>query len=117
MSNPSGYNYTHIVIVTTVPAMHLHALLDALAESGAGSIGNYTHCSYRLVGTGRFKPNAQADPAVGANEMINEVEEYRVETICECRRVRAVCAAIRAAHPYEEPILYLYPLLDENDFS
>ncbi len=109
--------YHQIQIVVSVPALHLHAVLDAMADAGAGVIGNYTHCSYRSIGTGRFKPDSSADPAYGQKEAISEVEEYRIETICARDRVKVVCAAIRAAHPYEEPMLYLFPLLDENDFT
>jgi hypothetical protein len=31
--------------------------------------------------------------------------------------VKVVVAAIRRAHPYEEPMLYLLPLLSEADFE
>lgn len=106
-----------VQIVVSVPALHLNEVLDAMAAAGAGTIGEYTHCSYRSVGTGRFKPSAAANPAVGENDSINEVEEYRIETVCDRGSVRAVCTAIRAAHPYEEPMIYLFPLLDEDDFA
>ncbi|MFO7322544.1 MAG: hypothetical protein DIU68_012490 [Chloroflexota bacterium] len=110
-------NFNQIQIVVTVPAKHLHDVLDAMAEAGAGVVGEYTHCTFRNTGTGRFKPSAQANPAVGETETINEVEEYRIETICHRDRVKAVCEAIRRAHPYEEPLIYLIPLLDEKDFA
>ena len=109
-------SYNRVQIVVTVPAMHLHAVLEAMADAGAGIVGEYTHCSYRNIGTGRFKPGADANPSIGAHETISEVEEYRIETVCDRARVYAVCKAIRAAHPYEEPLIYLFPLLDENDF-
>lgn len=105
-----------VQIVVTVPALHLNAVLEAMANAGAGVVGEYTHCSYRNIGTGRFKPSASANPAIGENESINEVEEYRIETVCDRDRVYRVCKAIRAAHPYEEPLIYLFPLLDEDDF-
>jgi hypothetical protein len=111
------FRYSMVQIVVSVPAMHLHRVLDAAAEAGAGVIGNYSHCSYRSVGTGRFKPSDDANPAFGQVNNISEVEEYRIETFCARERVKAVCQAIRAAHPYEEPLLYLFPLLDENDFA
>lgn len=106
-----------VQIVVTVPALHLNDVLEAMAAAGAGVVGDYTHCSYRSIGTGRFKPGANANPAIGENERITEVEEYRIETICERKSVYAVCKAIRAAHPYEEPLIYLFPLLDETDFE
>ncbi len=110
-------NTPRVQIVVTVPALHLNDVLEAMAAAGAGIVGEYTHCSYRNIGTGRFKPSASANPAMGENESINEVEEYRIETVCDRSSVRAVCKAIRAAHPYEEPLIYLFPLLDEDDLA
>jgi hypothetical protein len=106
-----------VQLVVGVPHTHLYALLDAMAAAGAGQLGEYTHCSYAGDGVGRFKPSAAANPVLGEREAINEVPEVRVETICERDKVKGVIAAIRAAHPYEEPMLYLIPLLSEADFD
>lgn len=104
-----------IQIVVGVPTAHLHDILDALASAGAGELGNYTYCSWSCPGIGRFRPNDAAHPAVGERGQINEVEEMRVETICPRDRAKAVVAAIRAAHPYEEPMIYLIPLVNEAE--
>lgn len=108
--------FQQVYVVTTVPETQLNAVLAALADAGAGVIGHYTHCSFTLAGTGRFKPDAEAQPAVGMNEQINTEAEIRVETFCPRDRVRAVTRALRAAHPYEEPVIYLLPILNEADF-
>jgi hypothetical protein len=108
-------NVKKVQIVVGVPTSHLHAVLDAMAEAGAGVLGNYTHCAYISQGIGRFKPNESANPAVGEREQVNEVEEWRIETLCLSDKLKQVMAAIRKAHPYEEPMLYLIPLLDEAD--
>jgi hypothetical protein len=108
---------SRIQIVIGVPQTHLYAVLDAMAEAGAGALGEYTHCSFFSPGVGRFKPSADANPALGDRETVNEVSEVRIETICDRDRVKAVVAAIRRAHPYEEPLLYLLPLLSETDFE
>ncbi len=106
-----------ILLFVTVPASHLIPVLNAIAEAGAGVIGHYTHCAFTSPGTGRFKPDEAADPALGEKAELNEVDEIRIETFCERSRVKAVTAALRAAHPYEEPVIYLLPLLDESDFA
>ena len=105
-----------VLLIVTVPASHLHDVLDAIGEAGAGQIGNYTHCAFFAPGTGRFKPNERANPAVGEKSQINEVDEYRIETFCSRESASAVIAAIRRSHPYEEPVIYVLPLLDEKDF-
>lgn len=105
-----------VLLITTVPASHLSAVLDAIAQAGAGVIGHYTHCAFTSPGTGHFKPDEHANPTIGAKAEVNEVDEIRIETFCERSRVKAVIAALRAAHPYEEPVYYLLPLLNDSDF-
>ncbi|WP_119067344.1 hypothetical protein [Aggregatilinea lenta] len=104
-----------IMVVVGVPTAHADAIMDAIASAGGGVLGNYTHCGYRLEGTGQFKPDEAASPAVGKKNEVNYVPETRIETFCAASRARAVVQAIRAAHPYEEPVIYLVPLLSEDD--
>ena len=104
-----------VMIVVGTPPEHVEAILDGIASAGGGIVGNYTHCAYTNAGQGRFKPGAEANPAVGARETINSVDEVRIETFCARDRARAVVQAIRAAHPYEVPVIYIVPLLDEAD--
>jgi hypothetical protein len=102
-----------LMIVVGVPPGHVEKLLEAIAAAGGGVIGQYTHCAFTNPGRGQFKPSSAANPHIGAKEQINAVEEVRIETFCDRSAARAVVAAIRAAHPYEEPVIYLIPLLDE----
>lgn len=104
-----------ILIITTVPPDALEAVLSAIAAAGGGTIGEYTHCAFTNVGDGRFKPKETANPHVGQVGAINRVEEARIETFCRRDVAKAVVAAIRASHPYEEPVIYLLPLLSEAD--
>ncbi|GAB4575999.1 MAG: NIF3 1 [Anaerolineae bacterium] len=104
-----------VMIVVTVPPDAVDAVLDAIAGAGGGVIGNYTHCAFTSAGAGRFKPEAGATPHVGAVEEINSVDEVRIETFAGRAQAKAVVAAIRAAHPYEEPVIYIIPLLSEEE--
>ena len=104
-----------VMIVVGSPPEYRDAVLDAIASVGGGVIGNYTHCAYTSAGQGRFKPDAAANPHIGTRGEINAVDEVRIETFCDRDRARAVAAAIRAAHPYEEPVIYIIPLLDESE--
>jgi hypothetical protein len=103
-----------VLLIVTVPASHLHGVLDAMGEAGAGQIGSYKHCAFFAPGTGRFLPTEAAQPVLGEKLQINEVHEYHIETFCDREQVGDVVRAIRAAHPYEEPVIYLLPLLDEG---
>lgn len=108
--------FKQVYLVTTVPETHLGAVLEAIASAGAGVIGHYTHCSFSNAGIGRFKPDARANPALGERHVINTEPEIRIETFCQRSDVKAVMKALRAAHPYEEPVIYLLPILDETEF-
>lgn len=99
-------------LVTFVPADHTAAVLDALSAAGAGDIGEYSACSFRVTGTGTFLPSEQANPTVGERGRLNEAAEDRLEMVLSRGRATEVVAALRAAHPYEEVAFDLVPLVD-----
>lgn len=90
-------------IVVFVPREHAEPLVDALAAAGAGTIGDYARCAWTTSGTGTFEPLEGARPAVGEVGRRETVPEVRVEMVLPRRHRAAVVAAMRAAHPYEEP--------------
>lgn len=81
-----------------------------MGDAGAGRIGNYVYCSFTTVGVGRFLPLEGANPAIGAVGQSEAVVEERIETVCAENKLPGVIQAIRAAHPYEEPAIDVYPL-------
>lgn len=89
--------------VVFVPAENADAVRDALFAAGAGHIGDYSHCSWSAQGTGQFLAHEGASPAVGEVGSIEHVAEDRVEVIAPSRLRGHLLAALRAAHPYEEP--------------
>ncbi len=97
-------------LVTFVPQRNLDEVGGALFQAGAGIIGNYTHCSYRLMGLGTFMGNEAATPTVGRRGRLEQVEEVRIEMMVSASRLPGVVAALRKAHPYEEPAFDIYPL-------
>jgi hypothetical protein len=103
------------MIVVGTPPDAVEKVLDAISIAGGGIIGNYTHCAYTNPGNGHFKPSSEANPHVGAKDKINAVDEVRIETFCDRAVGRKVVTAIRQAHPYEEPVIYLIPLLSEDE--
>jgi hypothetical protein len=95
-----------------VPADALEATRDAVFEAGAGRIGEYERCSWYTAGTGTFLGGVATDPAIGEAGEEEHVPELRVETVVPDELVEDAVAALRAAHPYEEPAYDVYPLLD-----
>ena len=93
-----------------VPAAALDAVRDALFAAGAGRIGDYERCSWYAEGTGTFRALPGANPAVGGVGGEERVPELRLETVFPEERRDEVVAALRRAHPYEEPAFDIYPL-------
>lgn len=97
-------------IVVFVPEQDLAAVSDALFSAGAGIIGNYSQCSFRLAGTGTFFGEAESNPTVGERGRREEVSEWRLEAVCPEAAVDQAIAKMRQAHSYEEPAYDVYPL-------
>lgn len=101
---------SEIKLVAFVPAEHVDRVADALSAAGAGRIGLYERCSFRINGTGTFFGGEGTDPVVGRKGRLETVAEVRLEMICPASRLPEAVAALRRAHPYEEPAFDLYPL-------
>jgi hypothetical protein len=98
-------------LVVFVPREALDAVRDALFEAGAGRIGDYERCSWYTEGTGTFLGGEDTSPTVGEAGREERVPELRLETVYPAVRHDEVVAALRRAHPYEEPAFDVYPLL------
>lgn len=97
-------------IVVYVPEQDGDKLREVMGIAGAGIIGNYSHCTFTIKGTGRFKPLDGASPTIGEVGKLEEVSEDRIETVCEENKLDAVLKAIKENHPYEEPATDVYLL-------
>jgi dinuclear metal center YbgI/SA1388 family protein len=101
-------------MVVFVPDADLARVSDAMFQAGAGQIGEYSQCSFRIAGTGSFFGSDTTHPSIGQKGRREEVSEWRLEVICPENRVDAVVAAMRQAHSYEEPAYDVYPLQPGN---
>lgn len=104
-----------VKIVVFIPKIHAEIVRQAIGDTGAGKIGNYSHCTFSTSGIGRFKPLEGARPAIGEVGKIGEVEEERIEFVCERSIAKNVISAIKKVHPYEEVALDIYPLISEGE--
>ncbi len=96
--------------VVFVPVANAEAVRGALFSAGAGQIGDYSQCSWSVTGTGQFLPGDGASPTIGTVGGIERVAEDRVEVIAPARLRGRLLAAMRAAHPYEEPAFDVFSL-------
>lgn len=95
-------------VVTFVPHDSVDVVVDALAAAGAGRIGDYDRCAWTTAGEGTFTARRGAHPTVGSVGTTERVPEARVEMVLPRARRAAVVAALRTAHPYEEPAFDVY---------
>lgn len=101
-------------LTTFVPKESKEKVMGALHHAGAGNIGNYSHCSFQLLGEGTFLPNEKSNPAIGKAGELERVEEWRVEVIMPEPLKHTVIKALLQSHPYEEVAYYLSRLENEN---
>ena len=99
-------------LVTFVPPENAEALRQAIAEAGAGAIGDYDSCTFTTEGEGRFRPLDGATPTIGRVGEVEVVAESRIESVFPRARRRQVVEAMRAVHPYEEPAYDVFELAD-----
>jgi hypothetical protein len=97
-------------LVTFVPEEQVERVAQALFSAGAGRIGNYSQCSFRSPGTGTFFGEDGTSPAVGESGKLERAAEVRLETVAPVAKLHEILAALRQAHPYEEPAFDLVQL-------
>lgn len=101
-------------LVTYVPPAHAEKVIADLHEAGAGNIGNYKNCSFRLTGEGTYMPTGEATPFQGEKDKLERADEVRVEVILPTHRESHVLSALKKNHPYEEVAYYLSRLENVN---
>ena len=99
-------------LIYYVPESHLETTKAAIFTAGAGGVGNYEHCAWQVKGIGQFKPMQGANPFLGQHDVLEQLEEWRVETIVPEDKALAVAKALKASHPYEEPAFEFIQMLD-----
>ncbi|KAI1180685.1 GTP cyclohydrolase 1 type 2/Nif3 [Nemania sp. FL0916] len=104
---------TRFRLIFHVPVSAAAACKSAIFAAGAGRYGNYSECCFTVAGTGQFRPTVGANPAVGKVGLLLEVEEVCIETLCVGEETtRKAVAALKSAHPYEEPSYSVFKLED-----
>jgi len=97
-------------LVVFVPESHVDRVAEAAFAAGAGRIGAYERCSFRIGGQGSFFGTDATDPVVGRKGRLERVDEVRLEVVLRRSDLVRVSSAVRSAHPYEEPAYDVYAL-------
>lgn len=96
--------------VVYVPVANTDSVRTALFDAGAGQIGDYSQCSWAVTGIGQFRPDRGADPAIGVVGSVEQLAEDRIEVVAPAALRGQVLAALRVAHPYEEPAFGVFTM-------
>ncbi len=104
------YRDDFLKLVVFIPHDYLEKVRESISEAGAGWIGNYSHCTFSIEGTGTFLPLENTSPFQGEKGRLEKVQEYRLETIFPLSLKNSIISALLESHPYEEPAYDLYLL-------
>jgi structural hemagglutinin/hemolysin toxin protein RtxA len=93
-----------------VPSTHIEEVKNSMFAKGAGKIGNYGCCAWQTLGEGQFMPLAGSHAFIGKLDKLERLNEYKVEMICDDNYIHDVVAALKNAHPYEEPAYQIWKI-------
>lgn len=106
-----------VKLAVFVPEQAAEAVREAIADAGAGAIGDYDRCSYTMHGTGNFRAKDGANPFAGKIGEIHSEPEVRIEAIARKWQIGKILEAALAAHPYEEPAYDIIPLDNADAYA
>ncbi len=101
-------------LYTFVPHAQAEQVRAALFQAGAGHIGNYSEASFNIKGEGTFKAGRGADPFVGNPGERHREPEVKIEVMFPGVKQKAIVAALKSAHPYEEPAFDIVALQNSH---
>lgn len=105
---------TRVKIECFAPHAAMPPITSALSAAGFGVLGQYDHCFSITTIEGSWRPLPGANPHSGTVGHISRGTEAKLEFNCPTARAAEAITIIRAAHPYEEPLLNVVPLLNER---
>ncbi|RZJ45919.1 MAG: Nif3-like dinuclear metal center hexameric protein, partial [Chryseobacterium sp.] len=100
-----------------VPKDYSENVKEALFSAGAGNIGFYDECSFKIEGKGTFRPIEGSNPFSGTQNIRENAEEDMISVIFESFKQNQIVSAMKSAHPYEEVAHQIYQLENENQYS
>ena len=103
---------TNVKLEIFIPESHLAKLQAGLTAGGIGIVGNYDSCLSMVEVKGFWRPLAGASPFDGKLGELSTGTELKVEVRCPTEKISQALTIIRAAHPYEEPLINIVPLMN-----
>jgi dinuclear metal center YbgI/SA1388 family protein len=101
-------------LTTYAPIAAAEKVRQALFNAGAGTVGNYDHCSFNTEGYGTFKGNENSNPVYGEKGKLHQENETLIGVIFEKHKERNILSALFESHPYEEVAYEIVSLENTN---
>ncbi|RZJ36122.1 MAG: Nif3-like dinuclear metal center hexameric protein [Flavobacterium sp.] len=101
------------LITYTVPE-NADAVRNALFEAGAGTIGNYDHCSFNSAGTSTYRGNEDSNPVIGEKGELTIGNEIKIEVTYKKHQENGILRALFESHIYEEVAYEIYQLQNRH---
>ncbi len=101
-------------LTTYVPNDSAEKLKEALFIAGAGTIGNYSNCSFTVDGTGSYKPEEKSNPTKGNIGEVHYEQETQINITYNKKVESKVLRALFDCHPYEEIAYEILTLENTN---
>lgn len=86
------------------PLREAEKVRQAVLDTGAGHIGNYSHCSFNSTGTGTFLSGKDSHPFCGEPSSLHHEEEIKTEITVPDYLLASAVKRLKEVHPYEEPV-------------
>nr|WP_314497226.1 Nif3-like dinuclear metal center hexameric protein [uncultured Chryseobacterium sp.] len=100
-----------------VPKDYSEKVKESLFSAGAGNIGFYDECSFKIEGSGTFRPVKGSNPFAGQQNIRENGREDMISVIFESFKENQIVEAMKSVHPYEEVAHQIYQLENENHYS
>jgi len=102
-------NFIRKLVTYTVPE-NAEKVRNAMFEAGAGTIGNYDHCSFNSTGFSTYKGNEDSNPVIGSKGELTIGDEVRIEVTYKSHQESDILTALFNTHIYEEVAYEIYSL-------
>jgi dinuclear metal center YbgI/SA1388 family protein len=101
-------------IIVFIPEGHVDRVMHAMAQAGAGVIGEYSSCSFGTKGKGSYHGSELSNPFAGKRGKLEFIEETRLEMVAPRANLPSVITAMKTVHPYEEIAYDVYLVENPN---
>lgn len=93
-----------------IPEDYIYLLIKKLGDEKIITIGSYDYCYTTSKVKGHFMPNDLANNFSGEKNIINEVDEIKLEFRTTENNIKKCIQIIEDIHPYEECVYDIFEI-------